>query len=349
MNEYSRFQDNVYPPMFFTEEVTFLFHITDWCNLTCNHCFINAGSSPVHQFSLGEVSSILADMRRLKVSHVAFSGGEPTMHKEFIQILETAHTEGFNPDFVSNGTLLTEELSRNVKDLVRCILISIDGPEEYHDAFRGKKGAFRKTMIGIAMLRKFEIPFALQFTVTKKSLPFIEWIAETSSQLGAECVKLEPLVTGGRARKIAHLCLNEKEIDQLAELSTKLYGKYMSTTSIYIGVSSRQVLTEHPCNAYACFGSDCHRHAANEPRQVVILPNGDVSPLDTDLNPLYYMGNVNEKSLYDIITEWFGSHRQERFLELCRKVFKEKVLPYPYEAIPWSQIVGEESWKTEDK
>ena len=160
-------------------------------------------------------------------------------------------------------------------------------------------------------------------------------------------MKLEPLIAGGRAQKIANLCLNKKEIDHLAELSTKLYGRYMATTSIYIGVSSKGVLTEHPCNAYACFGSECHRHATNESRQIVILPNGDVSPLDTDLNPLYYMGNVKKRSLYDVVTEWVGSPRQEQFLNVCRKVFKEKVLPYPYEAIPWSQMVGEESWKSE--
>ncbi len=334
-------------PKVFQEKVTFLFHITDWCNLTCNHCFINASPTPIHHFTLEEVSRILADMKTMKATHVAFSGGEPTLHKDFVQILETASTEGFTPDFVSNGTLITEKLAETVRGLVRCALISVDGPEEYHDIFRGKKGAFKKTMKGINSLRKAEVPFALQFTVTKESLPFLEWIAEIASQLGAESLKLEPLVTGGRAEEIAHLCLTEKEIDQLAELSTKLYGKYMATTSVYLGISSKKVLTEHPCNAYACFGDECHRRAKNEPREVVILPSGDVAPLDTSLSPQYYMGNVREKSLREVITGYFGSPQQQKFLNLCRRVFRERVLPYPYEAVPWSQMVGEESWKNE--
>lgn len=345
MNEDTIPQDNPHTVRLFQEKVTFLFHITDWCNLNCSHCFIDARPSPVHHFSLEEVSSILADMRRLKASRVAFSGGEPTLHKDFVQILKAAHREGFTPDFVSNGTLITEELAETIKDLVRCVLISVDGPEDYHDAFRGKKGAYKKTMEGVAFLKEYDIPFAFQFTVTKESLSFVEWIAEIASHLGAESLKLEPLFTGGRADKITYSCLNEKEIDQLAELTTHLYGKYLAATDIYVGVCSKKVLIEHPCNAYACFGNECHRRAKNDPREVVILPDGSVSPVDTNLNPHYYIGNVKEKSLCDVIQEYFGSPRQQQFLDLCSSVFRKRVLPYPYEAIPWSQILGEESWK----
>ncbi len=331
----------------FEENVIFLFHLTDRCNLACDHCFIDANPSPIHEFSLEEVAAVLADMKKLKTFHVALSGGEPTMHKDFIQILETANKIGFSPDFVSNGTLITEEIAEAAKELVRCVLISVDGPEEYHDAFRGKKGAFKKTMEGIARLKEHDVTFALQFTVTRQSFPYIEWIAETASQLGADTLKLEPLFAGGRAASIAASCLNEKEIDQLAELTTQLYGKYLASTGVYMGIHSKKVLTEHPCNAYACFGHNCHRHATNEPREIIILPEGGVAPVDVCLHPDYYMGNVKEKSLLEVVQEYYGSPQQVKFLALCKKVFEEKVIPYPYEAIPWSQILAEESWKVE--
>ncbi|MBU7018725.1 MAG: radical SAM protein [Theionarchaea archaeon] len=330
---------------YFEEEVTFLFHITDGCNLNCNHCFIDATPAPVNQFSLSEVTSILEDMRNLKTSRIVFSGGEPTLHKDFVHILETAHTIGFAPDFVSNGTTMTDKLAEEVKDHVRCVLISIDGPEEYHDAFRGKKGAFKRTMEGISSLKRNDVPFALQFTVTKKSFPFIEWIAETASQLGATSLKLEPLFTGGRAQDIASACLSEKEVHHLAELTTQLYGKYLATTSIYMGIHSKKVLIEHPCNAYACFGETCHRHAKNDPRQITILPDGNMAPVETCLHPCYYMGNVREKPLLQVVQDYFGSPQQIRFLDLCKRVLKERVIPYPYEAIPWTQILAEESWR----
>ena len=329
----------------FEENVTFLFHITDGCNLECKHCFINASHSPVHEFTLDEISAILEDMRKLKASHVAFSGGEPTMRTDLVQILEKAHKEGFTPDFVTNGTLITDELAESIQGLVQCVLISIDGPEEYHDAFRGKKGTFKKAMKGIHVLKDHNIPFALQFTVTKESYPYVEWIAQTAFELGAVSLKLEPLFTGGRAQEIASLCLNGKEINQLAELTTHLYGKYLAGTGVYMGIHSKKVLTEHPCNAYACFGDTCHRHAKNDPREVIILPDGGMAPVDTCLHPQYYIGNVKEKSLFEVIQDYFGSPQQQRFLELCRRVFREKVIPYPYEAIPWSQILVEESWK----
>jgi MoaA/NifB/PqqE/SkfB family radical SAM enzyme len=329
----------------FKEEVTILFHITARCNLDCRHCFIDASPSSVHHFSLEEVSSILADMRTLNVTRVVFSGGEPTLHKDFVQILRTAKKEGFNPEFVSNGTLITEELAEAIQGLVRCVLISVDGPEEYHDAFRGKKGAFKKAMEGITILKKYEVPCALQFTVTKESFPYVEWIAETASQLGADSLKLEPLFSGGRAKNIASLCLNEKEINRLAELTTSLYGKYLASTGIFMGIHSKKVLVEHPCNAYACFGHSCHRHSTNEPREIIILPDGWVAPVDTCLHPLFYMGNVKEKTFLQLVQDYFGSPQQQRFLALCKRVLDERVVPYPYEAIPWTHILVEESWK----
>lgn len=332
---------------FFEEKVTFLFHITDWCNLNCQHCFINAHHTPVHQFTVEEVSSIIRDMKKLKTTRIAFSGGEPTLHPDLPGILEVAVEEGFAPDFVSNGTLITEELAEKVQNLVRCVLISVDGPEEYHDSFRGMRGAFKKAMEGIKALKKMDVPFALQFTVTKESFPYVDWIAQKASDLGAESLKLEPLFAGGRAREIASSCLSEKEIDELAEITTKLYGKYLATTSVYMGINSKKVLTEHPCNAYACFGSKCHRHAENDPREIIILPDGNMVPVDSCLHPRLYMGNVKETSLMDVVQAYFDSPQQNAFLALCKKVFDQQVVSYPYEAIPWSQMLAAASWEEE--
>jgi MoaA/NifB/PqqE/SkfB family radical SAM enzyme len=332
----------------FREKVHMLFHITDWCNLDCKHCFINASHFPVFEYSLDEISSLLTDMRALNVFHVTFSGGEPTIRKDFPLILEIANEKGFNPDFVSNGTLITLEMAKNIRNLVRLVLISLDGPEEYHDAFRGKRGAFKKTMEGINALRRAEVPFALQFTVTKESLSFVEWAAEIAFDLGAQSLKLEPLFAGGRAQNMSSSCLNEKEIDQLAELTTQLYGKYLATTSMYMGVYSKRVLTEHPCNAYACFGHTCHRGASKEPREVTILPDGGVAPVDSLLNPVFYIGNVREKPLCSVFQDYSTSPQRQQFLRLCERVFREQVVSYPYEAIPWAQILIEESWKVDN-
>lgn len=329
----------------FTQNVVVLFHITDWCNLNCKHCFVNAHSTPVHQYSLHKVSSILTDLQTLKAFHVTFSGGEPTLHKDFLPILKMANEKGLNVSFVSNGTLITKELAESLHDLVKYVLISVDGPEEYHDAFRSHKGAYKKTMNGISALREADVPFGLQLTVTRESLPFIEWMAETACELGAHSLKLEPLFVGGRAQDIAFLSLDERELDQVAELATELYGKYLATTNIYMGIYSKKVLIEHPCNAYACFDHNCHRHITSEPREITILPDGWVVPLDSLLNPYFYIGNVREKSLLKVFQEYEGSPQHKRFLALCRTVFEKHVKSYPHEAIPWTQLLIDESWK----
>ncbi|MBU7022997.1 MAG: radical SAM protein [Theionarchaea archaeon] len=337
------------PLRLFEQDIFVLFHITDYCNLDCKHCFINAKHTRQNEFTLHEVSTILSDMKALKALNVTFSGGEPTLHEDLIPILRDANSKGLNVSLVSNGTLITEEVADNLRGLVRCVLISVDGPETYHDAFRGQKGAFKKTMRGINALKKAEIPFGLQFTVTKESFPYTEWIAETAYKLGAQSLKLEPLFVGGRAQNMTSLALDGKEIDQLAELVTELYGKYLATTGIYMGIHSKKVLVEHPCNAYACFGHNCHRHASNEPREIIILPSGEVAPVGSLLDPRFYIGNVKEKSLINLFKDYYGSPQQKRFLSLCKKVFEEHVVSYSYEAIPWAEILIEESWKWNDE
>jgi sulfatase maturation enzyme AslB (radical SAM superfamily) len=338
-----------FPVRSFEQNITVLFHITDYCNLDCKHCFINAKHTRENEYTVHEVSTILSDMKTLKALNVTFSGGEPTLHEDLIPILRDANRKGLNVSLVSNGTLITEELADNLSELVNCVLISIDGPENCHDAFRGQKGAFKKTMRGINVLKKAEIPFGLQFTVTKESFPYTEWMAETACKLGAQSLKLEPLFVGGRAQDMTSLALNGREIDQLAELVTQLYGKYLATTGIYMGIHSKKVLVEHPCNAYACFGHNCHRHASNEPRDIIILPSGGVAPIDSLLDPRFYIGNVKEKSLISVFKAYYGSPQQKRFLGLCKKVFEEHVVSYSYEAIPWTNILIEESWKWNDE
>lgn len=333
----------------FEQNITVLFHITGYCNLDCKHCFINAKHTRENEYAFHEVSAILSDLKTLNALNVTFSGGEPTLHEDLIPILRDANNKGLTVSLVSNGTLITEKLADNLSELVKCVLISVDGPEEYHDAFRGQKGAFKKTMKGINALKKAEIPFVIQFTVSKESFSYMEWIAETAYRLGAQSLKLEPLFVGGRAQDMTSLALDGREIDQLAELVTELYGRYLATTGIYMGIHSKKVLVEHPCNAYACFGHNCHRHASNEPREIIILPGGEVAPVSSLLDPRFYIGNVKEKSLINLFKTYYGSPQQKRFLGLCKKVFEEHVISYPHEAIPWAEFLIDESWKWNDE
>lgn len=330
----------------FSEEVTVLFHITSQCNLRCKHCFINAESEDKNSFSYDKIMEIVKDLRELKVNLVAFSGGEPTLRSDFIQILEGTNKIGLRACLVSNGTIITERFASRSNGLLRDVLVSIDGPKEYHDFFRGVTGTYDRAMNGIKALKKHDIPFSLQFTVTKKSWKYIDWMAELASQLGAMTLKLEPLFMVGRAQQLGdEYGLDDADLQNLNEKTVKLHGKYLASTDIGMGAYGTKHVIEHPCNVYACSGEHCHRRATKEPRELIIMPDGLVLPITITMNRSYALGNVKDGRILDIMKNYIGSPQHERFINLCKHVFEKYVRDYPFPIIPWANILGEESNK----
>lgn len=331
---------------FFSEDVSVLFHITSQCNLRCMHCFINAGSEGKNSFSYDKIMEIVKDLKELKVNLVAFSGGEPTLRPDFIQILEDTNKIGLRACLVSNGTLITEKFASRLKGLLRDALISIDGPKDYHDFFRGVIGTYDRAMNSIKALRKHNVPFSLQFTVSKKSWKYIDWMAELASELGARTLKLEPLFMVGRAEQLGDkYALDESDLQNLNEKTVELHGKYLASTGIVMGAYGTKHVIEHPCNVYACSGDHCHRRATKEPRELIIMPDGLVLPISITMNKSYALGNVKDGPILGIVRNYIGSPQHERFINLCKYVFEKYVQGYPFPIIPWAKIVGEESNK----
>jgi radical SAM protein with 4Fe4S-binding SPASM domain len=88
------------------------------------------------------------------VRYVSFTGGEPLMHKDFISIVQRVHRKGFVMSLNTNGTLFHPESLRTINRYVHKFSSSIDGPREIHNAIRGRKYAFDRTMSVAAILSK---------------------------------------------------------------------------------------------------------------------------------------------------------------------------------------------------
>lgn len=334
----------------FHEKVTILFHILERCNLRCSHCFINAKTTSKTEITFEKIQEVLTDIKKMNVGYVAFTGGEVTLRTDFLDILHMAKEKGIKTCFVTNGTCIDNSLASGLKNLTSEVLVSVDGPKEYHDKFRGMQGAFDKTMQGIQNLKQNNIPFSLQFTVTKESWPYIDWIVDLAVKLEAQALKLEPLIQRGRAENISNQQLNPYELYQLYLKTVEAIGKHLSSkTNIWVGLYDTKVFQQHPCNAYACFGEKCHRKATTEPREIIIMPNGDVVPVHVGINPSYYLGNINQGGFNNVFNEYMQSTKNTQFIKLCRYVFDKHVASYQYPVIPWSDLLAMESYRFEQK
>jgi molybdenum cofactor biosynthesis enzyme MoaA len=126
------------------------------CNLECTHCFVSSGPGNRRHalLSRAEVRAQVADGLLLGVKEFYFTGGEPFLHPEMLEIL--ADTLAHGPCTVlTNGTLFTTRRLEALRDLDERsryafeLRVSLDGPTAAaHDRFRGA-GSFALALEGL--------------------------------------------------------------------------------------------------------------------------------------------------------------------------------------------------------
>jgi AdoMet-dependent heme synthase len=129
------------------------------CNLRCAHCFNGSapGNRELPPLSTEEVGRLLDEAAAAGVRDVVFTGGEPFLHPAMAEIAADALWR-FPTTILTNGTLLTEPLARQLAAAARAsrfsleIRISLEAPTEAeNDAIRGN-GSFSRAVAGAVRL-----------------------------------------------------------------------------------------------------------------------------------------------------------------------------------------------------
>ena len=129
------------------------------CNIQCAHCFIS--SSPTNRshdmLSLETVKRALTEAEALGVREYYFTGGEPFMNREILEILEAALALG-PATVLTNGLLIRPETAARLRRLWDAseysldLRVSIDGWDAAtNDPVRGA-GTFERILAGIRNL-----------------------------------------------------------------------------------------------------------------------------------------------------------------------------------------------------
>ena len=132
------------------------------CNSRCLTC--NIWKKEVIPFSLEEYKALFANMG--KVLWVTFSGGEPFLRKDLVEICTSFYLE-CRPSFINiptNGILykripfMIEEIAGNCSEAEIIVNLSLDQWGEEHDRIRQVPGNFEKAIKTYEALRKLSIP-----------------------------------------------------------------------------------------------------------------------------------------------------------------------------------------------
>lgn len=169
------------------------FHVTDRCQLDCAHCLRDPEQIP-KDLSPALIGAILDQATALLgVPEVAFTGGEPTLHPAFLDVVDAAVDRGCAWHFVTNGRKLAQvlaQLGRKPERLARLthVTLSLDGSEEQtHDALRAP-GSYREVMSAAAHAAATRTPFVLQMAVHARNVDELERFGLLASHLGARGV-----------------------------------------------------------------------------------------------------------------------------------------------------------------
>ena len=129
------------------------------CNLSCNHCFISChpGNDNFGFMDLETIRRYLQESQALGVKEYYFTGGEPFLNRDMLQVLE--ETLAIGPATVlTNGTVFTPSSIKALRAISEQSLyslemrVSIDGySPQTNDPIRGE-GTFEKALEGVRML-----------------------------------------------------------------------------------------------------------------------------------------------------------------------------------------------------
>ena len=190
-----------------------VWNMTKQCNLKCMHCYATATTRPEEgEFTTDEAKSFMEDIAKYKSPVFLFSGGEPFIRPDLIELIEYADSIGLRPVISTNGTLITEEKATLAKKAgVKYIGVSLDGLQEINDRFRGVDGAFESAVKGMKNSLKADIKTGLRFTISKHNQADLPGVLLKLKDIGVNRCCVYHLDYSGRGKDIMQNDLNHAE------------------------------------------------------------------------------------------------------------------------------------------
>ena len=311
------------------------------CNLACHYCYyLEKGNLYKDQRN-----TVISDelLRKFVKDYIAcqtqrevlftWHGGEPLMLPlSFYQKamdLQRQYANGHVIDncIQTNGTLLTDDYCRFFHDNGWLVGISIDGPQEFHDAYRktrSGKPSFRQVMNGIRLLKKHEVEWNALAVVNDYNADEPQAFYQFFKDVGCQYLQFAPVVerlmphTDGRC--LAHV--KDEGEWPLADFSVTpaQWGSFLC------GVFDEWVVQDVGTVFVQLFDATLANWCGEEPGVCTMSPTcghaavmesgGDVFPCDHFVFPEYKIGNLRDHTFLEML---YGA-QQRRFARLKQQL-----------------------------
>ena len=320
------------------------------CNLRCRYCYylekdhLYAGND-AHFMSERLLEKFIADyMQAQTTPEVLFTwhGGEallrPIAFYERALQLQRRYARGRQVvnSIQTNGTLLTPEWCEFLRENGFLVGISIDGPRNVHDAYRRTSAdgpSFDRVMQGLQLLKDHHVEWNALAVVNNLNVEQPREFYRFFKDIGCQYLQFAPIVErivsrddgltlapgmqeGGR------LTSHSITPSQWGRFLCELFDEWVvaDVGSIFVQIFDATLANWVGVTPGICSLSAHCGHAA------VMEHNGDVFSCDHFVFPEYRLGNLNEKT----ITEMVYSPQQQRFAQMKTAMLPRQCRECPF-------------------
>ncbi len=187
------------------------------CNLRCGHCASAAGLPRADELNLDEALNLCDQFPALLVQEVDFTGGEPLLRPDWMQIAARLADLKIPIRMVTNGLLLQENALRLKEAGIATVGVSLDGLEATHDRIRARAGLFRQVIAGIEAALAAGVPVAAITAVNRLNVGELPELLNFLKNLGVRHWQVQPTFALGRAREQEELALPPSTFLEMGE------------------------------------------------------------------------------------------------------------------------------------
>ena len=208
-----------------------VWNMTQRCNLKCVHCYAHAlEENGTDDISTTQAKALIDDLSSFGAPVMLFSGGEPLVRKDLVELAHYATSKGMRAVISTNGTLITKEKARELKEVgLSYVGISLDGGEEIHDRFRAVPGSFKKALQGIENCQAEGLKVGLRFTINKRNQSEVPTLFKLVEDLEVPRICFYHLVYSGRGSELIKEDLDHTEtravVDMIMDKTRDLFER----------------------------------------------------------------------------------------------------------------------------
>ncbi len=282
------------------------------CNLDCSYCYYRVsleGERPRRRLDIALLERFLPQyMEYVADTHQAnlsWQGGEPTLAGlDFFRQVAAMEAKYARPPMIinnslqTNGLLINDEWAELFSTYSFLVGVSLDGPEEIHDAMRkdrGGHGSFRRVMAGIDVLRKHDVSINILCVVGPHNVGKARELAGFFRREGLDYLQFMPAMdfqSTEPAKPPAYLVSAPQYGEFLKALFYEWYGDGLPTTSIRVFDNFLQSVLG--------MGNSLCVHSDRCDSGIIVECDGSVFPCDFYVSPEWQLGNVNSNSVKEI-------------------------------------------------